>query len=71
MYKCTKCKRNEGRPHICREAQTLGNKCKCCNDKTICFSLTEIADELESQFGKNPTELYLQALLNSRNMNVA
>lgn len=71
MYKCSECKRNEGRPHICREAQTLGNKDKCCDDETICFSLTEIANELELQFGENPPEKYLQALLNSRDMNVA
>lgn len=72
---CYQCRLNKGRPHICAEAQVYGETAKCCNVHSEdgkmcagCFSFREIAIETSLQWGDNPPELYLQAILNSSNM---
>ncbi len=66
---CNQCSQNPNRPHICACAQQFGEKGRCCQSKPeICYSFQEIAKQTRLQWGENPLEEYLQAVINSSNM---
>ncbi len=64
---CYQCEVNKGKPHICAEAQQFGRPC-CGLYSKVCYSFREIAIEFRAQWGDNPPEPYLQAILNSSDM---
>jgi len=70
MYQCRQCKKNANRPHICIEAQQRGDENRCCSDPNICLSLREVADKAAQQLGQNSSEPYLQALFNSKEVDL-
>ena len=69
--KCEQCKKNPDRPHICAEAQQLGEDARCCGpDAKGCFSFREVSRRARLQWGNSSDELYLQAIFNSQEMNL-
>ncbi|KKN98986.1 hypothetical protein LCGC14_0142310 [marine sediment metagenome] len=66
---CYECEQNPDRPHICAEAQNIGQDGKCCGlESKICFSFREISTQARLQWGDGSPESYMQAIFNSKEM---